>query len=82
MTPAVSFPLPPVGQTIVDADSPHGAPTHALQLFLGGGIHQSRLNADSKIAEEPYGVCEHRNASNAYDEEDDSDKTPPRDNSR
>jgi hypothetical protein len=32
MTPAVSFPLPPVGQAIVDADPPHGAPTHALQL--------------------------------------------------
>ena len=32
MTPAVSFPLPPVGQAIVDADPPHGATTHALQL--------------------------------------------------
>jgi hypothetical protein len=32
MTPTVSFPLPPAGQAIVDADPPHSATTHALQL--------------------------------------------------
>ena len=32
MTPTVSFPLPPAGQAIVNADPPYSATTHALQL--------------------------------------------------
>ena len=35
MTPTVSFPLPPAGQAVVDADPPNSAATDALQVPEG-----------------------------------------------